>query len=128
MNFDHFASTGGRKRNGFIQRDPFGVIATFEGVVRTRVIDEDETHQPGGNPEEMRPALPSGRLRLADEAKPRLVDQGRKLQGLVGTASPQIGVGQRVEFPMNLGCEFFECCSIPVTRLFQHGGAFLAMN
>ena len=73
--------------------------------MRSRVIHQDQPHQPRGNAEDLRAAVPLRQFLLADQAQPCLVYKGGVLQSLVSLAAPKIRTGQCLEFPINAGRE-----------------------
>jgi len=64
--------------------------------VTTGVIDQDPAHDLRGDAKEMRAILPIA-LALIDEPDVRLVNEGRRLQGVVGPLVPKLARGNAVE-------------------------------
>jgi hypothetical protein len=61
------------------------------------VVHEDLAHEPGRNPEEMRPVLPA-HLSLVDQPQIRFVDQSRGLQDMAGPLLPHVPAGNLAQF------------------------------
>jgi hypothetical protein len=64
--------------------------------VTTSVIDQDPAHDLRGNTKEMRSILPIA-LALVDEPDVRLMNQSRRLQGVVGTLAAKLTRGNAPE-------------------------------
>src|ERR1700680_2179108 len=70
----------------------------------------------------MCPVLPLKCLRLAQQAQPRLVDERGRLQSLVAEPPPQIGLGNRVQLPVDSRRKLSERSLVPLTPLSQQAG------
>ena len=65
------------------------------------MIHQRVAHQAGGHSEKMVAVFPLNGGVWTEQAQPRLIDQSRGLESIVGAASLQISSGQEVEFPLN---------------------------
>ena len=65
------------------QLDPLRLPSVFETGLVAGLFDEDLAHRLRGRAEEMAPAFPAGIL-VPHQPEIRLVDQGRRLEGLAG--------------------------------------------
>ncbi len=72
---------------GFIDGHTAHTLAPFVGAVTTRVIDQDPAHDLRRDAKEVRAILPID-LALVDEPHVRLMDQGRRLQGVIRALAP----------------------------------------
>ena len=77
-------------------------------MVSAGVVDQNQAHQPGRDPEKVRPVLKPHRLRLVEQSQISFVDQRRRLQRLAGTAPSQISSRQLVKLSINLRRQLFE--------------------
>lgn len=88
-----------------VQAHPFAAAAVSSGLLSSGTIDQDPAHGLGCGGDEMAVIVPS-RLAISTQAKPCLVNEGRRLQGLsrtfAGHASggntAQLFVDQRQKF------------------------------
>ena len=71
------------------------------------VLDQNLSHYPGGDPEEMGAVLPVGCVR-SGQPQVRLMDQSRALQGMVAALALQIMVGQAAQFVVDQRHEGFQ--------------------
>ena len=71
-------------------------LAPLVGAVTTGVIDEDPAHDLRRDTKEMRAILPIDQA-LVDESDVGLMDQGRRLQGVVGALAPKLARGHPAE-------------------------------
>ena len=80
--------TGGQA-DGVVEGDFLGVAAALEGVLRAGMVDQDATHELGGDPEEVGAALP-GNAGLVDELHVGFVNEGGGLEGMVGAFAAHV--------------------------------------
>src|SRR3954454_14810642 len=84
-----------------VERDANGIrSAPLESGTGDRVTDQDLTHNPGAEPQNMRAVLP-GSLSLAQEPKVRFVDKSRRLEGVPGSFAPEVVCGKPPELFIN---------------------------
>jgi hypothetical protein len=74
--------------------------ATLSGAVTVRVINQDAPHQLRGQGEELRAILPTD-TRSGTEPQPRLIDQGRGLEGAAWALLAHVTVGEAMELVMD---------------------------
>jgi hypothetical protein len=75
------------------QLDAPGLPSVFETALVAGLFDQDLAHRPRGGAEEMAPAFPAGIL-VPHQPEIRLMDQGRRLEGLAGGQPGRQGRGQ----------------------------------
>ena len=66
----------------------------------TGVIDQDPAHDLCRDTKEVRSILPID-LALVDESDVRLMNEGRRLQGVVGALAPKLARGNAPELPID---------------------------
>jgi hypothetical protein len=87
------------------------------------VIDEDAPHHLGRDPEEVRAVLP-GDVALSGEPHVGLVDQCRRLEGVVRTLLAQVGGGEPAQLSVHERHQLLERLSVAPSPLLQEGGDF----
>ena len=95
------------------QPDALLLTTTLVGDARARVIDQDPAHRLRGDREEVDPVLVRHRL-AADEAEVQLVDDGVRLQRVIGPLPLEQSRGERAQLRMHDRKE-------PVARPFVPG-------
>jgi hypothetical protein len=78
-----------------------GGAAVLDGGLAAGLFDEDLAHGPGGGPEELPPPFPAGVL-VPHQAQVRLVDEGRRLQGLSRPQLARQRPGQAAQLGVNV--------------------------
>src|SRR5262245_47228394 len=76
----------------FVHRHTRHTLASLVRAVTTSVVDQDAPHDLRRHTKEVRAILPID-LALVDEPDVRLMDQGRRLQGVVRALVPQLAGG-----------------------------------
>lgn len=71
------------------------LAASLVGVASARVVDENATHDVSGEAYEMFAAVPVDVLFY--EAKVSLIDEGGRLQRMVGALAPHVGIGDAMK-------------------------------
>src|SRR6476646_12065549 len=66
----------------------------------------------------MRAVLPGLALRF-DQSQIGFINERRRLQGMTGTLSPHVGLGQTMQFSIDEWCQLFQGCRISATPLRQ---------
>src|SRR5262245_30982580 len=84
----------------------------------TGVIDEDAAHDVRGDTKEMRAILPVD-LPLIDEPDEHLMNQGRRLQGVVGALAPKLAGRHTPELPIDQWQQLVERCPVATTPLAE---------
>jgi hypothetical protein len=81
---------------GFVEGNTTHAVATLAGAVPSRVIDQDAAHDLRRDTKEMRPILPID-VALVDQSKVHLMNEGRRLQGMVRPLLPQLARGHAAQ-------------------------------
>jgi len=93
-------------------------VASFVGVVTTRVIDQDPAHDLRRDTKEMRAILPID-LALVDEPDVGLMNQSRRLQGVVGALSPKLARGHAAELRVDEWQQLAERSAVAATPITE---------
>jgi hypothetical protein len=80
-----------------IERDLHPPSGTLGHAPTARVVHQNAAHDLGRHAEELRAVLPRGAV-LFDQSEVCLVDEGRRLEGMLATLSPQVGRGAAMQF------------------------------
>jgi hypothetical protein len=108
--------------NAFIERDVAASTTAFSRCTFPRVIDEDPTHELRGDTKEMRAVLPSN-VTLIDQFEERLVNQSRRLSGMLGPFTPEITRRHSAQFSIDdwhQGVECFAVATGPARKQFRN--------
>ena len=86
-----------------------------------RMVDQDPAHRLGGDPEEVRPALPVDRA-LVDDPEEGLVDQCRGGQGVLVALAAKLARGKALELIVDHRDEPVDCPRLPLRCLAKESG------
>jgi hypothetical protein len=86
--------------------------------VTTGVIDQDPAHDLRRNTKKMRSILPID-LALVDEPDVRLMNKGRRLQGVVGPLVPKLARGHAAELRIDEWQQLIERSPVAATPLAE---------
>ena len=100
----------GRDYRGLVQLLPAGPAAPLGGLSPAGAFDEDAAHGLGGRREEVAAVIPPRGVGRANQPQVRLVDEGRRLEGLprllrcqlIGSEFPQFVVDEREQIRRRL--------------------------
>ena len=106
------------KDDRVIERDGPLAGSALVGRMGARVIHENPAHRLGGDPEKMGPVLPADRT-LIDQPDKGLVDERRRLQGVVGALAPQVAGRQPAQLGVDLRQEPVERVLPPIAPILQ---------
>lgn len=93
----------------------------------TRMIDQDLTHQPGGDSQKMRSVAKAGEV-TTHHARVDFMHQGGGLKGVVGSFAPQLGRSNAPQFSIDQREQVIERLSIAAGELLQQYGDSLRVR
>lgn len=109
--------TLGRDGELVLQLDAFHLSAALIGVAGAGVVDEDAAHDVGGEADEMGAVVPVDVL--LDQAEVGFIDQGGRLQGVVGALAAHAGVRDAMQLCVDERQELLGRCSIAGMHGFE---------
>jgi hypothetical protein len=110
-----------RQIDGFIQRQHLRAAPAFIALLRPGVVHQDAAHHLTADGEEMGAVLPLGLL-LIHQAKPRFVDQGRALQGVVAALAAEMAMSQPTQLAINQRRKLVHGRLVALSPLAQQAG------
>ena len=96
-------------------------ISALAGRMRARMVDENPSHRLGRDPEEVGPVLPFHRP-LVDELEEGLVDERRRLQGVVRALLSHVAGRELPQLAMDLRHQPVERLLLAIAPLLQEPG------
>ena len=106
-----------------VQWHALGLFSVSEAQPAAGTVDEDMPHRLGGGAEKMSAALPTLFLSSC-QPQPRLMNQGRGLQGLSGRLKGYLVSGELSEFVINKREELLGGLGIAVLKRLQDARHF----
>jgi hypothetical protein len=92
--------------------------AALLGLVRAGVVDEDAAHHLRGHADELRAVLPA-RAPLVNHQQVRLVDEGGRLERVVGALAPEVVAGQPPQLVVDERHQLVEGRAVAAAPLFE---------
>jgi len=113
---------GHRVRRGdvlcFVDRHTAHAVAPLAGAVTTGVIDQDPAHDLRRDTKEVGSILPID-LTLVDQPDVHLMNEGRRLQGVVGSFAPQLPRGNAPELRVDERQQLIERGPVAATPIAE---------
>ena len=103
---------------GFIHGHTAHTLAPLVRAMTTSVVHEDAAHDLRRDTKEVRAILPID-LALVNEPDVRLMDQGRRLQGVVGALAPKLARGDAAELGVDEGQQLTERSAVAATPIAE---------
>jgi hypothetical protein len=85
-----------RKQQALLERDVPGAAAATLRLPSARVVNENASHHPGSDGEEVRPVAPVDAIEV-DHAHVRLVRECGRLQGVFAPLAPHVGASETTQ-------------------------------